>query len=98
MLVDILVWLIIGLVAGWLASIVMGTNAEQGPLTDIILGILGAFVGGFVMNLFGQGGVSGLNLWNFAVATVGAIVLIWIGRLFRRSNVYKHPSFHVTLP
>jgi uncharacterized membrane protein YeaQ/YmgE (transglycosylase-associated protein family) len=77
-----LTWIILGLVAGWLASVVMKTNSTQGFFMDIVLGIAGAFLGGFVMNLLGQEGVNGLNFYSVAVATVGAILLIWIGRMF----------------
>lgn len=82
---EILLWIILGLVAGWLASIVMKTNSQQGPLTDIILGVLGALVGGFVLNLFGANGVTGFNIYSLLVATLGAILLIWVGRFFQRS-------------
>jgi uncharacterized membrane protein YeaQ/YmgE (transglycosylase-associated protein family) len=81
---DFIAWLIVGLIAGWLASIVMKTDSAQGPLTDIILGIIGAFVGGFVMNMFGSTGVTGFNLYSILVATVGAIIVIGIGRALRR--------------
>lgn len=77
---SILAFIILGLLAGWVASIVMGTNSEQGPLMDIVLGVIGAFLGGFVFNLFGQPGATGLNIYSFVVAVVGAIVLIGIGR------------------
>jgi uncharacterized membrane protein YeaQ/YmgE (transglycosylase-associated protein family) len=80
---NILLWVVLGLVAGWLASIVMRTDSSQGPVMDIILGIIGAVVGGFLMNFFGQPGVTGFNLYSLIVATVGAIVLIWVGRLVR---------------
>ncbi len=82
---DILLWLLLGLIAGWLASIVMKTNSQQGSLTDIILGIIGAFVGGFLMNFFGQTGVTGFNVYSILVATLGAVVLIWLGRMLRHS-------------
>lgn len=82
---DILLWLLLGLIAGWLASIIMKTNSQQGSLTDIILGIIGAFVGGFLMNFFGQTGVTGFNVYSIIVATLGAVVLIWLGRMLRHS-------------
>jgi uncharacterized membrane protein YeaQ/YmgE (transglycosylase-associated protein family) len=78
---ELLLWLGLGLVAGWLASIVMGTNANQGPIMDIVLGVVGAFVGGFVFNLFGQPGATGFNIYSIIVASLGAIALIWVGRL-----------------
>ncbi len=82
---DMLLWLLLGLIAGWLASIIMKTDSRQGSLTDIILGIIGAFVGGFLMNFFGQTGVTGFNVYSIIVATLGAVVLIWLGRMLRHS-------------
>ncbi len=83
---NILLWIILGGVAGWLASIVMKTDYAQGNLMDIILGIVGSVVGGFVMNFFGQAGVTGFNIYSLVVATIGAIIVIWIGRLLRQST------------
>jgi uncharacterized membrane protein YeaQ/YmgE (transglycosylase-associated protein family) len=80
---DILLWIVMGLVAGWLASVIMGTNSSQGMLTDIILGVIGALVGGFIMSVFGQPGVTGLNLYSILVSVLGAVVLIWLGRMLR---------------
>jgi uncharacterized membrane protein YeaQ/YmgE (transglycosylase-associated protein family) len=51
---NFILWIIFGAVAGWLASIIMKTDRQQGLLMDIILGIIGAFIGGFVMNMFGS--------------------------------------------
>ena len=79
---NILIWLLFGALAGWLASIFM--KSEHSTLEDIILGVIGAFVGGFVMNFFGQAGVTGFNLYSFVVATLGAIVIIFVGRLLRK--------------
>lgn len=81
---DILLWVVLGLVAGWLASVVMKTDGQQGMVEDVILGVVGAVVGGFIFNLLGQSGVTGFNLYSILVATVGAAVLIWIGRAVRR--------------
>ena len=81
--VGIIAWLIIGLAAGWLASIVMKTDAEQGAVMDIVLGIIGAFVGGFIMNFIGKTGFTGFNMYSLLVATLGAIVIIFLGRKMR---------------
>jgi uncharacterized membrane protein YeaQ/YmgE (transglycosylase-associated protein family) len=81
---DILIWIILGLVAGYLASLFMKTDASQGPLMDIILGIVGALVGGFLMNLVGNSGVTGFNIYSIFVATFGAIVLIALRRALIR--------------
>lgn len=82
---NILLWIIFGAIAGWLASIVMKTDWEQGTLADIILGIVGAVAGGFIMNLFGQSGVTGFNVYSLFVAVIGAIVILYIGRMLRHS-------------
>ena len=81
--VNLIVFLIFGAIVGWLASVVMKTNSSQGLLADIILGILGSIVGGYVMSLLGFGGVSGFNIYSILVGLVGAIVLIMIGRMIR---------------
>jgi uncharacterized membrane protein YeaQ/YmgE (transglycosylase-associated protein family) len=81
---GILLWILFGALAGWLASIIMKSNAGQGTLSDIIMGVIGAVVGGFIMNLLGQSGVTGFNLYSIAVAVLGAIVVIYIGRMIRR--------------
>jgi uncharacterized membrane protein YeaQ/YmgE (transglycosylase-associated protein family) len=77
---GIILWLILGLIAGWLASVIMKTDGSQGPIMDIILGIVGAVVGGFLFNFFGQVGVTGFNIYSILVATLGAVVLIGIRR------------------
>lgn len=80
-------WIVLGLLAGWGASIVMRNN--QGTLTDIVLGVVGAVVGGILMNLLGQPGVSGFNFYSLMVATLGAVVLIWFGRILNNSEIER---------
>ena len=80
---NILLWLLLGLVAGYIASVVMKTNSQQGMLMDIVMGVLGALAGGFIMSLFGAEGVSGFNIYSIFVATVGAIALIALGRALK---------------
>jgi len=77
-----LAWLVVGAIAGWLASLVMKTNRQQGLLMDIVVGIVGAFIGGFLFNEFGETGVTGFNIWSIFVAFTGAIVLLALIRLF----------------
>jgi uncharacterized membrane protein YeaQ/YmgE (transglycosylase-associated protein family) len=77
---NLLLWILLGLIAGWLASIIMKTDSAQGPLMDIVLGIVGALVGGFVMSMLGFGGISGFDLYSILVATLGAVTLIWLRR------------------
>jgi len=81
---GIIAWLVLGGIAGWLASMVAGNNASQGLLGNIIVGILGAFIGGFLFSLLGGSGVTGFNLWSVLVAFIGATVLLFIVRGFRR--------------
>lgn len=79
---NILLWIILGAAAGWIADIVMASS--HGLLEDIILGIIGAFVGGYVLNFFGQSGVTGFNFYSLVVAVIGAVVLIFLGRLVHK--------------
>lgn len=79
---NILVWIIFGAIAGWVADIVMASN--HGVLEDIILGVVGAFLGGIIMNGLGQAGVTGFNLYSIVVAVIGAAVLIFLGRVLHR--------------
>ena len=72
---SILAWILLGLVAGFLGSKIVNKTGE-GVLLDIVLGIVGALVGGFLFNRFGQAGVSGVNLYSLVVATIGAIVVL----------------------
>jgi uncharacterized membrane protein YeaQ/YmgE (transglycosylase-associated protein family) len=83
---NILVWVIVGGIAGWLASIVMKTNRSQGLLMDILVGIVGGFVGGWLLTAIGVGGaVTGINLGSILTALVGAIVLLALLRVLRRA-------------
>jgi uncharacterized membrane protein YeaQ/YmgE (transglycosylase-associated protein family) len=82
---ELLAWIIMGALAGWIASIIMKTDAQQGWMMNIVLGIVGGLVGGFIMNLFGAPGAGGFNFYSLFVATAGAIVLIWLGKMFMRT-------------
>lgn len=82
---NILLWIILGGLAGWIASMIMKTNASQGLFADIIIGIIGAFIGGFVASMLGGSGVTGFNFYSLLIAVIGAVVLIWIMRMFRRA-------------
>lgn len=73
---GIIAWIILGALAGWIASMIMKTNAEQGAFANIIVGILGAVIGGFVFGLLGGSSVGGLNLYSLMVSVVGAVILI----------------------
>jgi uncharacterized membrane protein YeaQ/YmgE (transglycosylase-associated protein family) len=81
-IMSFLLWIVLGALAGWIASIVMRTDEQQGWLMNIVMGIVGAFVGGLVMNLLGQPGVTGFDLYSILVAIGGAVLLIWLSRTF----------------
>ncbi len=72
---DVLAWIILGLIAGFLGSKIVNKSGE-GVLLDIVLGVVGALVGGWLFNRFGRSGVTGLNLWSILVATIGAVVVL----------------------
>lgn len=79
---GIILWIIFGAIAGWIASIFMGTD-NQGTMSDIVMGIIGSVVGGFLMNLVGKSGVTGFNLYSLMVAVIGAVVVIYVARRVR---------------
>jgi len=81
---GIILWIVFGGLVGWIASMIMKTDAQQGIILNIIVGIVGALLGGLIMNLLGFGGVGGFTLYSFLVALLGAIVLIWIVKALRR--------------
>ena len=74
-------WLVIGAIAGWLASKVIKTRRQQGLLMDIVVGILGAIVGGFLFEQFGSTGTTGFDIWSIFVAFSGAVLLLVAIRL-----------------
>lgn len=86
---GILIWLIVGGVCGWLASIIMRTDAQQGIFLNVVVGIVGALLAGFIISpLIGVGTINeGISIATFLVSLVGAIVLLAIVNLFRRGSV-----------
>ena len=83
---GIIIWLIIGGIVGWLASIIMRTDGQQGILLNIVVGIVGAVIGGLIL---GRGNINnaGLSVSTFLVSLLGAIVLLAIVNLVRRGSV-----------
>ncbi len=86
---NFLIWLIVGGVVGWLASLIMRTDAQQGILLNVIVGIVGALIGGWVISpMVGVASLEeGLSIASFLVSLVGAVVLLAIVNLFRRGRV-----------
>ena len=83
--ITIIIWLIVGGIVGWLASLIMRTDAQQGILLNIVVGIVGAFIGGLIFN---RGDINeGITLTSFLVSLVGAIILLAIVNLVRRGSV-----------
>ena len=85
-MINLIVWLLLGALIGWLASMVMRTDAQQGAILNIVVGIVGAMIGGFLL-----GGPtindSGLNLTALVVSFVGAVILLAIVNLVQRGRV-----------
>ncbi len=81
---GIIAWIILGALAGWLASKMMKTDGSMGAIANIGVGIVGALIGGFVMNFFNKAGVDGLNLYSLFVAFLGSIILIAIVKAITR--------------
>ena len=78
---GIISFIVLGGIAGWIASLIMRTDASQGIFLNVAVGAVGALVGGMLMNLFGATGVTGFNLYSLIVAILGAVVLLWFVRL-----------------
>ncbi|MAT39219.1 MAG: GlsB/YeaQ/YmgE family stress response membrane protein [Ectothiorhodospiraceae bacterium] len=80
---SIIGWIILGAIAGWIAKAVTGVGEKQGCIFNIVIGIIGSVVGGFIFSYLGGTGVTGFNLYSLAVAAVGAVVFLAIASLFR---------------
>ena len=85
-MLGIIIWLVIGGIVGWLASLIMRTDGQQGILLNIVVGIIGAFIGGLIFN---KGDINNapLSVTAFIVSLIGAVVLLAIVNLFRRGSV-----------
>ena len=75
---GIIGWIIIGAIAGWLASLVTGNDKKMGVFANIVVGVIGGLIGGFIMSLLGGTGISGFNLWCLLVAFIGSVIVLWI--------------------
>lgn len=90
-MINFLLWLLFGALVGWLASLVMRTDARQGPLLNIVVGVVGAFLGGLIFSLLGLGGATindnSFNISSLLVSFVGAVVLLALFNLVQRGRV-----------
>jgi uncharacterized membrane protein YeaQ/YmgE (transglycosylase-associated protein family) len=87
---SFIIWLIVGGIIGWLASMIMKTNAQQGLILNIVVGIVGSFLGGwFIAPLLGSGTVNSgdFSIMGLVASLIGAIILLAIVNLFRRGSV-----------
>jgi len=78
---GIILWIVFGALAGWIASIIV--RSRQGVLLDMVTGIIGAFIGGGIMAFIGYGGVTGFNAYSLLVAVLGSIILLGIVKVIR---------------
>lgn len=83
---GILGWIVIGAIAGWIASVLTGNDKKMGTGANIVVGIIGGFIGGILMSLFGGVGITGFNLWSMLVAVIGAVILLWIVNAIERKT------------
>lgn len=81
-MIDFIVWLALGALVGWVASMIMKTDAQMGALANIVVGIVGAFIGGFLSRTFLSYNPEQFSVGGFVVAVVGAVLLIWLVQLF----------------
>ncbi len=89
-MINIIIWLVVGGVIGWLASIIMKTDAQQGMILNVVVGIVGAVLGGWLLApLFGTGTINqdNLSLPSLIVSLLGAVILLAIVNLVRRGSV-----------
>ncbi|MAS35170.1 MAG: GlsB/YeaQ/YmgE family stress response membrane protein [Anaerolineaceae bacterium] len=83
--IELLIWIVVGAVAGLLASLVMRTSPPYGLVGDMLIGIAGGLLGGFLFNLMGMGAeVTGINLVSILVAFIGSVIILALVRVMRR--------------
>lgn len=86
---GIIVWLFMGGLVGWIASMIMGTNGQQGIILNVVVGIIGALIGGWLIGpLLGAGSINtGITVMSFVVSLIGAIILLAILSLIQRNSI-----------
>jgi uncharacterized membrane protein YeaQ/YmgE (transglycosylase-associated protein family) len=87
-IMGIIVWLVMGGLVGWVASMIMGTNGQQGIILNVVVGIIGALIGGWLIGpMLGAGSINdGITIMSFVVSLIGAIILLAILSIFRRNT------------
>ena len=82
---NIILWIIFGALAGWIASKIMKRDSSMGAVANIVVGIVGAGLGGWIAKILGFGGVTGFNIWSLLISIGGAcLVLLIVGALFHK--------------
>lgn len=91
---SIIIWLVMGGLVGWIASMIMGTNAQQGIILNVVVGIVGALLGGWLIGpLLGAGSINeGITVMSFIVSLIGAVILLAIVNLIRRGTAGHSPT------
>lgn len=85
MITSLIGWIVLGLIAGYIASRLVNKRGE-GVALDVVLGIVGALVGGWIFRMFGSTGVTGFNVWSLFIAAIGAVVFLLVWHLVRGST------------
>lgn len=83
---GIISWIVVGLIAGLLARLIVRGGGPEGLIVTTVIGMVGAVVGGALISLLGGVGATGLNVWSVLVATLGAVILLFVYRLFTGSR------------
>jgi uncharacterized membrane protein YeaQ/YmgE (transglycosylase-associated protein family) len=81
--VEFVMWILFGAMSGWLASLILRTDEEQGLIFDMLIGVIGALVGGFVMNILGTPGTGSFTIYSLVVAILGSVILLAVVRALR---------------
>lgn len=86
---GIVTWIVFGALAGWIASIIMKRNSEMGGFSNIVVGVVGGLLGGFIASLFGLGTITGFNIYSLLIAVAGACLLLLIVSGFKKASANK---------
>ena len=89
MVMDIILWILLGAFAGWIASKIMNTDAQMGAMANIIVGIIGAFIGGFVVRMLTGANVDELSIPGILTAILGAVILLAIVKAFNGRTAHR---------
>ena len=87
MLGTIITWIVLGALAGWIASMLTGTNAQLNGWMNIAVGVIGAFIGGLALQMLGVSTTSGFNIGSLLTAVLGAVILLSLVRVFRKDSI-----------